>query len=106
MKDTFDFAVDALVQAHGEAIVYNNEPMRAVFGSEFTAVQSGDVRLSTRRPEIMVRLADMPNPHGLFPTPLPKPGDVVVVRERPFSVVTVRPDIEDVSAILVLKATD
>lgn len=95
IRDTFNFAMDAVVQALGDEVTYNGAKVRAVFGSDFAAVQSGDVRLSSRRPEIAVRLDDLPAE--------PVPGDVVVVRGVSYTVATVRPDVEDVSATLVLK---
>lgn len=95
IRGTFDFAAAQIGRALGEDVTYNGETVRAVFGSEFAAVQSGDVRLSSRRPEIMVRLDDLPaNPVA---------GDKVVVRGVEYSVATIRPDTEDVSATLVLK---
>lgn len=95
IRDTFDFAVSAIGNALGDEVTYNGATVRAVFGSDFAAVQSGDVRLSSRRPEISVRLDDLPAE--------PESGDEVVVRGVSYTVATVRPDVEDVSATLVLK---
>lgn len=98
MKDAFDFAAGEIARVLGEDITYNGATVPAVFGSGFVRTESGEIRISSRRPELMVRLADLVAP------PLEK--DLVVVRGRSYEVATVRPDVEDVSATLVLKAID
>jgi len=95
IRDTFDFAASAINQALGDEVEYNGKRVMAVYGNEFAAVLSGEVRVSSRRPEITVRLDDLDTP--------PKQGDRVVVRGLTFEVATVRYDVEDVTATLMLK---
>lgn len=98
MKDAYDFAAGEIARVLGEEVTYQGATVPAVFGSGFQRVQSGEIRISSRRPEIMVRLADLAAP------PLEK--DLAVIRGQTYEVATVRPDVEDVSATLVLKAVD
>lgn len=104
IEDTYDFAADAIAQALGEDVLYGGlYTIRAVFGAGFQRVQSGSVRISSTRPEISVRLNDLSEAQ---PGMEPEEGHAVEVRGRPFEVVTVQPDMEGVTATLVLKATD
>ncbi|HSH44727.1 MAG TPA: hypothetical protein VK966_02670 [Longimicrobiales bacterium] len=96
IRDTFDFAADAIVQAFGDEVAYKGNTIRAVFGSGFQRVESGDVRVASRRPEISVRLDDLPT--------APEKGEPVTVRSLAYEVAAIRPDVEDVSVTLVLKA--
>lgn len=95
MKDTFDFAAGEIARVLGEEISYNGATVPAVFGSGFVRTESGEIRITSRRPEIMVRLADLPD--------APVEKDLAVIRGQTYEVATVRPDVEDVSATLVLK---
>lgn len=98
IRDTFDFAAEAVGHALGEDVEYNGRQVRAVFGSEFALVASGEVRLSSRRPEIVVRLDEL--------LASPVAGDSVEVRGVKYDVATIRPDTEGVSATLVLKRSN
>lgn len=95
IRDTFDFAAAAVAHALGEEVLYNGRPIMVVFGAGFTLVESGEVRLSSSRPEISVRLDDL--------VAAPVAGDRVEVRGVEYDVATVRPDTENVSATLTLK---
>lgn len=68
----------------------------AIFGNGFQRVQAGELRVSSQRPELMVRLADLPSE--------PQEGYEVMVRGSLFTVAS-KPqmDVEAVSANLVLK---
>ncbi len=105
-QDYFDVAAQAYVDSVGDEVTYNGEEMRAVFGSGWVSVQSGDVRISSRRPEIYVRLADLPDGAAAGQTPEGQPGDEVEIRGRTFEVVTVKPDAEEVGVDLVLKLAE
>lgn len=95
IRDTFDFAADAVVGALGEEVLYNGVPARGVFSSQFREVVGGEVRVSSRRPELSVRLAAFPC--------TPAEGDTVRIRDVDYLVTTVRHDHEDVTATLILK---
>lgn len=100
IDDTFDFAVGSIVQALGDEVVWKpgdaeETTIRAVFGDGFERVQSGDIRISSRSPEILVRASDLPSE--------PARGDEVRVRGTLFEVATPKSDAEDVSWTLVLK---
>ncbi|HSH45106.1 MAG TPA: hypothetical protein VK966_04590 [Longimicrobiales bacterium] len=95
IRETYDFAVDAIVNAMGDEVSYLGTTVPAVYGSGFSRVQSGDVRVSSRRPEIMARLDDLPT--------APEQGHEVAVRDQMFEVASVQPDVEGVSVTLVLK---
>lgn len=96
IRDTWDFAAAAVNHALGDEVIYNGVLVRAVYGDGFTAVQGGQtVRVSSTRPEIMVRLDEL----GCTPAE----GDSVIVRDIEYVVATVRQDIEAVSATLALK---
>lgn len=98
IRDTFDFAAEQVIHALGDVVDYEGRTISAVYGAGFTRLQSGEVRLSSRRLELSVRLDDLPRP--------PEQGDRVEVRGITCTVAEVRPDIEDVSATLVLKRAD
>lgn len=98
IRDTFDFAIAQIVDALGDEVEYEGIRIMAVYGAGFTRVQSGEVRLSSRQLEIAVRLDDLPR--------RPEQGDRVVVRGQVCTVAQVKPDVEDVSATLVLKRAD
>lgn len=95
IRDTFDFAAKQVIHALGDEVEYQGRRISAVYGAGFTRLQSGEVRLSSRRLEISVRLDDLPAP--------PRQGDSVIVRGQSCTVAQVEPDVEDVSATLVLK---
>lgn len=105
VEETFDAAVEAYVDAVGDPIAFNGKPLNAVFGNGWRLVESGDVRLSSRRPEIEVRFRDMP-PDACARQDPPEGGDEVEVRGTRFEVVTVKTDVEVVSAKLILKRCD
>lgn len=105
IRDTFDFAQEAIVQAFGDEVTYrvDGEPdsgvaISAVFGSGFERVQSGEIRVAARNPEISVRLDELAA-LGFAPSK----GDELDVRGTSFEVATVQPDVEGVSATLRLK---
>lgn len=101
-QDVFDLAARAYVDSVGDAVEYNGSTVWAVFGNGWQAVASGDVRVSSRRPSIYVRLSDLPD--GALAKFLPgEPGDLVDIRGSTYEVVTVRPDTEEVGAHLTLK---
>lgn len=95
IRDTFDFAAAQIAGALGDEVEYEGATVAAVYGAGFTRLQSGEVRLSSRRLEIDVRLDDLPR--------RPQQGDRVVVRGQECEVVTVQPGVEDVTATLALK---
>lgn len=105
ITDTFDFAVEAIAHALGVSVTYTRDgfapvTVEAVAGDGFERVQSGPVRIGSSRPEVMIRLADFPD----FPmTPADARGDSVVVDGVTHEVASLRPDVEGVSATLVLK---
>lgn len=106
VREIFDTAAGAYVDAVGTDVEYNGpNTIRAVFGSQWLSVQSGDVRVSSRRPEIYVRLADLPAGAAAALTP-GEPGDTVDVLGTLFEVATVKPDLESVGVTLVLKLVD
>lgn len=104
-QDYFDLAAQAYVDAVGDEVTYNGEQIHAVFGSGWVSVESGDVRISSRRPEIYIRLADLPDGAAAGLTP-GEPGDEVEIRGRLFEVATVKPDAEEVGVDLVLKLAE
>lgn len=100
IRDTFDFAMGAVVGALGDEVIWkpgrpDERKIQAVFGSGFQIVASGEVRITSRRPEVMVRQSDLPSPAV--------EGDQIEVRGLLLEVVTPQPDVEDVSMTLVLK---
>jgi hypothetical protein len=109
MRETFDFAAAAINHALGEEIVYTRAgiaplTVEAVFSSGFERVHSGEVRVSSARPELVVRYADFEADgfvYGMGPEDVR--GDHVAVAGLEFDVVTSRPDPEGVSTTLVLK---
>lgn len=102
-QEYFDAAAAAYVNSVGDEVEFEGETIRAVFGHGFVSVSSGDVRIGSRRPELEVRLADLPDGTEAKKDP-PLGGDQVTIRGTAFEVATVRPDVEGVSAVLVLKA--
>lgn len=102
--DTFLTAARALVDAVGDEVSYNGETIRAVFGAGYRSVASGDVRLASKLVELdTVVLADLPAGSLAAEDP-PVPGDLVGIDGKEYEVATVRPDVERVSAKLMLKA--
>lgn len=95
IRDTWDFAAEAVIHALGDEVLYEGVPVTAVYGAGFAAVDGGEVRVSSRRCEITVRFEELPK--------APEEDDLVTVRGLDFKVATVKPDVEDVSATLVLK---
>ncbi len=95
IRGTFDFAAGAINGALGDDVTYEGVPIKAVYGAEFAAVLSGNLRMSSQRAEISVRLSDL--------AAAPAPDDSVTVRGVDYTVATVKPDAENVSATLVLK---
>lgn len=98
IRDTFDFAAAQIVGAFGDEVVYEGATIGAVYGAGFTRLQSGEVRVASRRLEVDVRLGDLPC--------RPKQGDRVTVRGQECEVASVQPGVEDVTATLVLKRLD
>ena len=107
IQDTFSFAAEAIAHALGEPIVYRRgafDPVTvdAVIGSGFQRVESGEIRVSSTKPEMMV-------PNSVFEEFEMAPEDArgdhieIISSELHFTVVNVRPDIEGVSSVLVLK---
>lgn len=100
IEETWDFAMGAVVGALGDEVVWKpgtaeETTLDAVFGDGFERVRGGDVRISSRSPEIMVRASDLPSD--------PTKGDQVRVRGILFEVATPKSDVEAVSWTLVLK---
>lgn len=100
IAQTFDFAARAVNRALGDVVTWrpgtaSEKEIRATFGHGFERVTSGDVRISSRRSEIMVVLSDLPE--------APAKGHQVLIREELFEVVNPQQDVEAVSANLVLK---
>lgn len=95
VEDAFDFAAESVVRALGEEVTYEGATIEAVYGRGFNRVDGGDIRVSSARPELMVRLADL--------STAPAAGDAVTVRGMDFTVATPKIDVEGVSATLVLK---
>ena len=104
-QEVFDAAAGAYVHAVGDEVTYEGLPVRAVFGSGWVSVGSGDVRVSSKRPELYVAFADLP-PGAAAALDPAEHGDCVTVREKEFKVVAVRPDVENVGAMLVLKVLE
>jgi len=98
----FDDAASAYVDAVGDAVAYNGEAVLAVFGAGWMSVESGAVRVSSRRPELYVRYASLPIDACAREDP-PVGGDEVEVYGELFEVVTAKPDVENVGATLTLK---
>jgi hypothetical protein len=100
---TFDFAMGAVADALGETITWDpggayEKEIRAVFGNGFQRVESGGVRVASKRPEIMVRLSDLPS--------CVEQGGWVRIRGRDYEIAGEQPDVEGVSTTLVLKVLD
>lgn len=105
MHDTFAFAASQVARSLGDTVDYYVfgivREIPAVFGDGFRDVQSGEARVSSRRPEVTIAKEDLLDEFG---DPYkPETGDHLEIRENHFEVVTVRPDIEDVSWTLTLK---
>lgn len=96
MREAFLAAAAAYVDAVGEAILYRPhsiEPveeheLQAVVEDEFLVVQSGEVRLSSRRPQIYVTLESL----EAITADGPAEDDEVTVRGHELRVATVKPD--------------
>ncbi len=101
IRDTFGFAAEAVEQTMGEDVVYEGEVVRAVFGSGFTATQSGEIRVSSRTPEISIRKAALAGVLGGQREP--SKGHMVKIRDEDYEVSTVMPDAEGVTFTLRLK---
>lgn len=109
MQDTFAFASQAICHALGVQVIYSGSAghgtVSAVLGAGFESVESGDVRVASRRLEIQVTAADL----GITATD----GDTwnsgtVQFLEGPLAgeilnVAKAKPDIEGVSVTLLLK---
>lgn len=101
IESTFAFASRQVSRALGDTVVwrpdtaFEQDDVKAVYGRGFRRVPSGDLRVSSRRPEITVALSDLDTD--------PEVGYEVEVRDTRFEVARVEHDIEDVSATLVLK---
>ena len=95
IRDTWDFAAEAVSHALGDEITYAGVPVMAVYGAGFASVDGGEVRVSSRRCEITVRVDALPK--------VAEEDDPVIVRGTEFRVATVKPDVEDVTVTLVLK---
>lgn len=105
IRETFEHAADAIVSAFGQAVLYEGVEIQAVFGNDFRVVDSGEVRVSSKRPDLYVRFADLPE--GVDE---PEAGHTIEIptsiedETGPlFEVATVKPDLEGVGATLVLK---
>lgn len=106
ISDTFDFAMESVVHALGEPVTYTRDGLdpvtvEAVIGTGFERVQSGEIRVSSSKPEIAVRSADF----AFSLEPVDVRGDVVVFGGLTFEVANSKGDIEGVSRTLVLKRT-
>jgi hypothetical protein len=100
MQDTFEFAARAQADALGEEVIWKpgteeEVVVRGVFGSGFSRVESGGVRLSSKRTEVTFVTADLP---GAL-----EEGVQVSVRGQLYQVATPQPDVEDVSVTALLK---
>lgn len=106
IRDTFDFATEAVVETLGETVTYTGGmvvglEVEAVFGSEGITVQSGDVRASSKRPEILLRKDALVDAAG---TPHePQKDDLVQIRGDTYEVARALQDTEEVSWRLALK---
>lgn len=95
IRDTWDFAAEAVAHALGDEVIYAGVPVEAVYGAGFAAVDGGQVKVSSRSCTISVRFDALPK--------VPAEDDLVTVRGVEFRVATIEPDVEDVSATLHLK---
>lgn len=100
IEETWDFAMGAVTRALGDDVTWKpgtaeETSLKAVYGEGFDRVASGTVRVSSTRPEIMVRASDLPSE--------PARGDEVSVRGTTYVVSTIEQDVEAVSYNLVLK---
>jgi len=100
IEDIFDFAAGAVTGALGDEVTWkpgtaSEATIKGVYGRGFDRVQSGNIRLSSNRPELMVRASDLDSD--------PVEGDELEVRGITFEVVTPKLDVENVSWTLVLK---
>lgn len=90
----------------GEEVQYDRDgdgprPVNAILGREFQALQSGDIRISSKRFEITIAMDEFREVfEGLGD---PAPGDLVEVQETDWHVVTPKIDAEGVSWTLTLK---
>lgn len=103
IEDTFDFAARAIARALGDEVTWKpgtaeEKQVYAVFSNGFDRVQSGDVRISSKRPEIQI-------PGSVLPSE-PARGDRVEIRNETFEVANPKRDAEAVSWNLVLKRVD
>lgn len=103
MRSAFLSATRVYVDAVGEDMAYHGGgrpaqdflvEIRGVVQDEFALVEAGNARLSSRRPEVLVALEDLPRD--------PETDDELVVRGETFRVATVQPDGQG-GAFLVLK---
>lgn len=102
IDEAFVDAEDAYVSAAGVEITYAGATIRAVFGAGFISVQSGDVRVGSRRPEVHVARADLPDWANALLDP-PEGGDELRIADEFYEVVTVKPTTEGTGFDLVLK---
>jgi hypothetical protein len=109
MRDAFLAGAAVYADAAGEEVTYRvlddqgapveELEIRAVVEDEFEVVQSGDVRISSKRPEIYVTLESFEgSTHGE-----PREDDEVDVRGGTFEVATPKPDGQG-GVFLVLKS--
>lgn len=104
IRETFEVAAGEVVQALADTATYNGtEGIPVVWGSDFQSVQGGELRISSRRPELYVRYIDMPEDPVTGDPAVAAKGDEVEVRGVLYEVATVRPDTEDVGTYLTLK---
>lgn len=113
MQDTFAFAAQAVNHALGVQVIYTGplfgpRTVDAVLGSEFDAVQSGDVKVSSRKLEIELATADFDTTDVRVES---WAGGTVEFLEGPLKgevleAVKARPGAEGVSVVLVLKRTE
>lgn len=105
IRETYEHAAGAIVSAFGQAVLYEGVEIQAVFRNDFRLVDSGEVRVSSKRPDLYVRYSDLPT--GIEE---PEPGHSIEIPSKIedvtgpiFEVATVKPDLEGVGATLVLK---
>lgn len=104
IRDTFEVAAGEIVEALRDDATYaGTEGVPVIWGSDFQGVQSGDVRVSSRRPEVYVRYKDLPEDPLTGEPVTPQAGDEITVRGVDYTVATPRPDTEDVGVYLTLK---
>lgn len=97
----WEFAAGAIVDSElGEEITWrpgtaSEATIRAVFGRGFEKVSSGEIRVSSRSPEVNVALADLDED--------PAKDYGVDIRGVLYAIASIRHDVEGVSVYLVLK---